>query len=115
MGDSRVCLRGIECKYLHNPSKKGRNIKTYKNNQETKREGLSIKDDKEVTIEKKVDKVINSLKESLAEKDDEIKHKDEEILKLKSENEGLFEENDKIKRCARNMDKEIKALRARTN
>ena len=115
MGDSSGCLRGIECRYLHDPSKKGRNIKTYKNNQETKREGLSKKDDEEITIEKRVDKVNDSLEESLAGKDDEIKQKDEEILELKSENKVLFEENEKIKRCAMNMDKEIKALRARTN
>ena len=60
MGHSRGCLRRIKCKYLHNPSKKGKNIKTYKE-EKIKSEGLSKKDGKEVTIEKKVDKVIDSL------------------------------------------------------
>ena len=115
MGDPRGCLRGIECKYLHNPSNKGRNIKTNKSQQATKSEGLNKKEDKEVIIDKKVDKVVDSFKESLATKDNEIKQKEDEILKLKSENKDLFKENEKIKRCAINMDKEIKVLRSRTN
>ena len=64
---------------------------------------------------KEVDKGIDSIKEYQAEKEDKIKQKDEEILKQKYENKGLFEENEKIKRCARNIDKEIKLLRAWIN
>ena len=40
---------------------------------------------------------------------------EDKVLKLISENEDLIKENDRIKRCARKMDQEIKALRSQTN
>ena len=33
---------------------------------------------------------------------------DEALVKLMSENEGITEENNKLKRCAKNMNQEIK-------
>ena len=40
---------------------------------------------------------------------------EDKVLKLISENEDLIKENDRIKRCARKMDQEIKVLRSQTN
>ena len=52
MGDTRGCLRGSECKYLHNSSKKGINIKKNKNYHETKSEGHNNIDDRKKINEK---------------------------------------------------------------
>ena len=115
MGDTRGCLRGQECKYLHNPSKEGKNIRPNKNCHETKSEGQNKMKAKEVKTEKHDDKTIISLKDIVASKDKEIKEKDDKVQKLVLEKEDLINQNNKIKRCAKNMDEEIKRLRSRTN
>ena len=61
------------------------------------------------------DNILDSLTETVASKHKEIKEMEDKVLKLISENEGLIEENDRIKRCAMKMDQEIKALRSQTN
>ena len=111
-GDNRGCLRGDICKYLHNSSKKGINVKTNKNNHETKSGGqIGIIDkDKESTEEKD-----DTLNETIAVKDKVIKEQNEEIIRLRSENESIIEQNDRMKRIAVNMDKEIKVLRSKLN
>ena len=48
-------------------------------------------------------------------KDKELKQNDATISELLSEKEVLLEEYNRIKRCAKNMDQEIKQLRSRTN
>ena len=47
-------------------------------------------------------------------KDEDMKQKDDKISELLSEKEDLLEQYDRIKRCAKNMDQEIKQLRSRT-
>ena len=100
---------------MHNPSKEGKNIQPNKNYHETKSEGQNKMKAKELITEKHVDKTIISLKETVASKDKEIKEKDDKVQKLVLENEDLINQNNKIKRCAKNMDEEIKRLRSRTN
>ena len=108
MGDARGCLRGDECKYLHISRKKGMNMKSNKSCHK-------IKNDKEIMNEKKDKESIDSIKEAVDAKDEELKQKDGQISELISEKEGLTEQYNKIKRCAMNMDKEIKLLRSRTH
>ena len=84
-----------------------------KNYNETKSEEQNKMKAKEVITEKHDD--IISLKETVASKDKEIKEKDDKVQKLVLENEDLINQNNKIKRCAKNMDEEIKRLRSRTN
>jgi hypothetical protein len=115
MGDTRGCLRGSECKYLHNSSKKGNNIKKDKNFHETKSEGQHNTDDGKKIIEKNDDKSLDSLEETVTSKQNEIKDMEDKVQKLISENENLIVENERIKRCARKMDQEIKSLRSQTN
>ena len=86
-----------------------------KNYNETKSEEQNKMKAKEVITEKHDDKTIISLKETVASKDKEIKEKDDKVQKLVLENEDLINQNNKIKRCAKNMDEEIKRLRSRTN
>ena len=97
---------------MHNSSKKGINVKTNKNNHETKSCGqIGIIDkDKESTEEKD-----DTLNETIAVKDKVIKEQNEEIIRLRSENESIIEQNDRMKRIAVNMDKEIKVLRSKLN
>ena len=57
------------------------------------------------------DNSLDSLTETVASKHKKIKEMEDKVLKLISENEDLIKENDRIKRCARKMDQEIKALR----
>ena len=57
----------------------------------------------------------DSLTETETSKQTEIKEMEEKVFELMSENEKLIEENERIKRCARKMDQEIKALRSQTN
>ena len=108
MGDERGCFRGEECKYLHIPRKKGMNIKSKKSSHQ-------IKNDIETMKEKKDKECIDSIKEVVDAKDEEIKQKDGQISELISEKEGLTEQYNKIKRIAMNMDKEIKLLRSRAH
>ena len=115
MGDTRGCLRGNECKYLHVPSKKGKNVKENKNYPKNENEEERFDDASDKTKEKKDKVLIDSLKKDVDEKDKELKQKDDKISELLSEKEVLLEENNRIKRCAKNMDQEIKQLRSRTN
>ena len=115
MGDTRGCLRGSECKYLHNSRKKGINIKKDKNYHGTESEGQNNIDDRKKIVHKIDDNIVDSLTETVASKHKEIKEMEDKVLKLISENEGLIEENDRIKRCAIKMDQDIKALRSQTN
>ena len=57
----------------------------------------------------------DSLNKDVVAKEDVIKEKEDIISKLESENEGLIEENHRIKRCAFKMDQEIKVLRSLMN
>ena len=97
-GDTRGCLRENLCKYMHNSTKKGINIKTKKNNNES---------------DSKVQNITVSPKEATEAKDKVIKEKDEEIARLRSENESLMENNSRMKRIAWKMDQEIKVLRSK--
>ena len=72
---------------------------------ESESEGRSV--DKEITRQQRDD----SLNEVITEKDKVIKEKDEEIAKLRAENESLVEDYNKVKRIARKMDQEIKTLK----
>ena len=64
-----------------------------------------------MSTEKKYD----TLKEALEANKKVIKEKEEEIARLRLENESLMENKNKIKRIAWNMDQEIKVLRAKLN
>ena len=74
--------------------------------------GKVIKE-KEIIVENEHDKTIDPLKEALVAK--VIKEKENEITKLRSENESLMELKNKISRCAIKMDQEIKELRSKMN
>ena len=65
--------------------------------------------------EKRDEEVIDSLKKEVEAKDKEMKQKDDKISELLSEKENLLEQFNKIKRCAKNMDQEIKKLRSQSN
>ena len=66
-GDVRGCLRGNECKYLHDLTKKGINVKSNKNNHEIDNESEMQKRiiNKKISTEKKED----SLNELMAAKE----------------------------------------------
>ena len=93
--------------YLHNSGKKGVNVKRNKSNHEMESESEGRSVDKEITRQQRDD----SLNEVITEKDKVIKEKDEEIAKLRAENESLVEDYNKVKRIARKMDQEIKTLK----
>ena len=95
--------------YLHNSGKKGVNVKRNKSNHEMESESEGRSVDKEITREQRDD----SLNEVITEKDKVIKEKDEEIAKLRAENESLVEDYNKVKRIACKMDHEIKNLRSK--
>ena len=114
MGDTRGCLRGSSCMYLHIANKKGINIKIKKNYHKTKNESKEPNNG-EMTWEKPTTKNVDPLIEIINVKDKEIREKEEALVKLMSENEGITEENNKLKRCAKNMNQEIKHLRSRGN
>ena len=95
--------------YLHNSGKKGVNVKRNKSNHEMQSESEGRSLDKEITREQRDD----SLNEVITEKDKVIKEKDEEIAKLRAENESLVEDYNKVKRIACKMDQEIKNLRSK--
>ena len=86
-GDTRGCLRGKQCMYLHNSGKKGVKVKMNKSNYEMESESEGRSVDKEITRQQRDD----SLNEVITEKDKVIKEKDEEIAKLRAENESLVE------------------------
>ena len=95
--------------YLHNSGKKGVNVKRNKSNHEMESESEGRSVDKEITRQQRDD----SLNEVITEKDKVIKEKDEEIAKLRAENESLVEDYNKVKRIACKMDQEIKNLRSK--
>ena len=64
-----------------------------------------------MSTEKKYD----TLKEAVEANKKVIKEKEEEIARLRLENESLMENNNKIKRIAWNMDQEIKVLMVKLN
>ena len=107
MGDTRGCRRGSSCKYLHIANKKGINIKTKKSYHKTENESKEPNNG-EMIVEKQNTKNVDHLNEIINVKDKEIREKEETLLKLMSENEGITEENNKLKRCAKNMNQEIK-------
>ena len=95
--------------YLHNSGKKGVNVKRNNSNHEMESESEGRSVDKEITREQRDD----SLNEVITEKGKVIKEKDEEIAKLRAENESLVEDYNKVKRIACKMDHEIKNLRSK--
>ena len=115
MGDTKGCLRGNQCKYLHVSSKKGKNIKQNKSCPKNKNYKERIDDTSDRIYEKKDEELVDSLTKEAEAKDEEMKQKDDKISQLLSEKEDLLEQYDRIKRCAKNMDQEIKQLRSRTN
>ena len=115
MGDTRGCLRGDECKYFHASSNKGKNIKQNKSCPKNKNDKESIDDTSDRIDEKMDEELVDSLTKEAEAKDEEMKQKDEKISELLSEKETLLEQYNRIKRCAKNMDQEIKQLRSRTN
>ena len=114
MGDTRGCLRGDECKYLHISSKKGIHVKRNPNNLDTTRETQNKTDITEIIIENTNDEMVHVLKDASNAKDEEIKQMNEIVSKIIAENKGLIEENNKVKIILKNMDSEIKLLRSRT-
>ena len=114
MGDSRGCLRGDVCKYLHQSNKKGINLKVNKNYDDTKIETPNKRSKQEVFIEKPDDDNVLILKEAIAAKEEEIKRMEETKSKLSSEKEGLVEENKRFQRILKNMNQEIKLLKSQT-
>ena len=110
-GDTRGCLRDNQCKYLHTSTKKGVNISVKKSYHEPKSGEEKKMDNKEAFTENKGD--TDSLNKEVVAKENVIKEKEDIISKLESENEGLIEENHRIKRCAFKMDQEIKVLKPR--
>ena len=115
MGDTRGCLRGDECKYLHFSSKKGKNIRENKSYPKNKNYKEKVNDTPRRIKEKQAEEVNDSFKKELEAKDEEMKRKDNKISELMSEKEDLLEQFNKIKRCAKNMDQEIKKLRSQSN
>jgi hypothetical protein len=113
MGDTRGCLRGDRCKYLHQLTRKGMFIKLNKNSR-TKSENQDIGDKQELFIEKVNDDNVIVLKEDIASKEEVIKRLEENNSKLISENKTLLEENNRFQRILLDMNQEIKLLRART-
>ena len=65
MSDSRGSPRGDVCNYLHQSSKKGINIKSNKNYDDTKSETQNKRGKQEVVIEKPDDIFLSSRKQSL--------------------------------------------------
>ena len=59
------CLRGDVCKFLHKSSKKGINIKSNKNYDDTKSETQNKRGKQELVIEKPDDIFLSSRKQSL--------------------------------------------------
>ena len=114
MGDTRGCLRGDECNYMHISSKKGIHVKRNPNNHDTTRETQNKTDNKEKLIENRNDEMVHELTEARDAKDEEIKQMNENVSKLIAENKGLIEENTKVKIILKKMDQEIKLLRSRT-
>ena len=100
---------------MHISSKKGIHVKRNPNYHNTKREPQNKTHNKEIITEKKDDEMDHVLKEASHPKDKEIIKMDDKVSKLIAENEGLIEENNKIKRILKNIDQEIKLLRSRTN
>ena len=96
---------------MHDFSRKGISIKANKSNQDIKSREQDKTDDKEMEIEIKDDKMVESLKEAVVAKEKLIEEKIKEITKLQSENKSLTEQNMRISRCATKMDQEIKDLR----
>ena len=102
------------CNYLHQSSKKGINIKSNKNYDDTKSETQNKRGKQEVVIEKPDDEYILILKEAIAAKEEDIKRMKGKTYKLSSENEGLIEENNRFQRILKNMNQEIKLLKSQT-
>ena len=115
MGDSRGCLREKDCKYLHVSNKKGKNIKQNKSCPKNTNDEEIINDTSDRIDEKKDELLIDSLTKEVEAKEEELKKKEAKISVLLSEKVTLIEENNRIKRCAKNMDLEIKMLRSQTN
>ena len=103
MEDTRDCVRGNVCKYLHISSKKGLHIKS--NYHDTKIEIINEKPD---------DETVHVLKEAIAAKEEDIERLDDKISKLITKNEVVIEENNRLQRIMKNMDHEIKVLRSWT-
>ena len=59
--------------------------------------------------------IIESLKTAVDANKNEIKQKNGKISELLSEKEVMTEQYNKVKRCAKNMDQEIKRLRLKAN
>ena len=93
--------------------KKGVNIIVKKSYHEPKSGEEKKMDNKEAITEDKGD--TDSLNKEVVAKENVIKEKEDIISKLESDNEGLIEENHRIKRCAFKMDQEIKVLRSLMN
>ena len=66
--NSRGCLRGEVCKYLHQSSKKGIHIKSNKNYHDAKSETENRMDKHEIIIEKQNDDNVLVLKEPSQQK-----------------------------------------------
>ena len=115
MGDTRGCLRENECKYLHDSNKKGKKIKQNKSYTKNTNDEEIINDTSDRIDEKKDELLIDSLTKEVEAKEEELKKKEAKISVLLSEKVTLIEENNQIKRCAKNMDLEIKMLRSQTN
>ena len=115
MGDSRGCLREKDFKYLHVSNKKGKNIKQNKSCPKNTNDEEIINDTSDRIDEKKDELLIDSLTKEVEAKEEELKKKEAKISVLLSEKVTLIEENNQIKRCAKNMDLEIKMLRSQTN
>ena len=110
LGDSKGCLRGEDCMYLHISCKKGSLIKRNQNN--GKSETQTTKDNNETVAEKQDDTPVQC--ESSYAMDEEINEEEQNVSKLISENQQLIKENNKMKIMLKNMDQEIKRLRSRT-
>ena len=112
MGDRRGCLRGDACKYLHQSSKTGINIKSNKNYEESESENK--RSNQEEVIEKPDDDTVLILKEAIAAKEEDINRIEGEKFILSSENESLIEENNRFQRILKNMNQEKKRLKSQT-
>ena len=115
MGDTRGCLRENECKYIHDSNKKGQKIKQNKSYTKNTNDEEIVNDTSDRIDEKKDKFRIDSLTKEVEAKEEELKKKEDKISVLLSEKETLIEENNRIKRCAKNMDLEIKLLRSQTH
>ena len=125
LGDTRGCLRGEECKYLHKTENEGTNLKVHETEHEGNAVGNSSTSPKSIPTKKGKDqdteKSNDGEKDSKEISDDNNVDMEEEsppkdttnhemkVVELKMENKTLIDQVEKLKQIVYNMNNELKA------